>query len=385
MQRENNSLFNLLSLPRFEESRLIRFASIYGYSVVLFLLLVAPTGARTLELTWNSNRESDIAGYRLRYGTGSGNYSQQINVGSTTTSATVENLIEGQRYYFTLTAYNNLGLESRFSHEISYPSPDQFRNVSARGAIHLDGVLISGFIITGGGQKKIMVRVLGSSLPVTTGLSDPVLELHDSSGGIIGANDDWRMGDENAIRASGLAPTNDTEAAVIATVNPGRYTVIARDSHGGSGIGLVEIYDLDEPRNTMRLVNSSTRGSVLVDDRILIGGVIIEAADNRTRILTRAIGPSLTAAGVPYALTDPTMHLYNSNGTVIASNDNWMETQQVGNRGTWRSAFRCPRVGHSRVLSAWPLHRGYVRQEWRGRCWLSRTLQPALTKSAPRE
>jgi hypothetical protein len=316
-------------LPRFEDLRLIRLAWIYGYSVVLFLLLAAPGGARTLELTWNSNRESDIAGYRLRYGTGSGNYTQQINVGSTTTSATIENLLDGQRYYFALTAYNNLGLESRFSHEISYPSPDQFRNLSARGAIHLDGVLISGFIITGSGQKRIMVRALGPSLSVTTGLNDPVLELHDSSGGIISANDDWRMGDENAILASGLAPTSDKEAALIATVNPGPYTVIARDSHGASGIGLVEIYDLDEPRNTMRLVNCSTRGSVLIDDRILIGGVIIEAADNRTRILTRAIGPSLAAAGVPYALTDPMMQLYNSNGTVIASNDNWMDTQRA--------------------------------------------------------
>ena len=309
MRRVKNRLLKLFCFSQLEASRVIQHLWIYGCSATLFFSIAVPAGATTLELSWVPNRETDIAGYRLHYGTVSGSYTQQMDVGRSTTSATVGNLTGGERYYFALTAYNKVGLESRPSHEISYPSPDPVRNLSARGAVHLDGVLITGFVITGNGQKRLVVRALGPSLPVAFPLSDPVLELHDISGRTIAANDDWRMGgEEDAILASGLAPESDKDAAVIVTLNAGPYTLVTRDAQGGSGIGLVEIFDLDELRDTLRLSNSSARGSILTGNNILIGGVIIEAADNRTRILARGLGPSLAAAGVPYALTDPTMH-----------------------------------------------------------------------------
>ena len=294
------------------------------------LSLLAPifAEARTLELVWKPNQEPDLDGYRVRYGTVSGNYTERINVGKLKTSATVENLSDTETYYFVVTAYNTHGLESRPSHELSYPSADEFRNLSMRGALQLDGVLISGFVISGNGRKKVMVRALGPSADVPHALSDPVLELHDISGGTIAANDDWRMGNEEAILASGAAPLDDKDAAVIVTLNAGAYTVVTRDASGYGGIGLVEIYDLDDARDTLRLTNSSARGSILTGNNILIGGVIIGRGDTRIRILARAVGPSLTSQGVAYALVDPTLQLYDGNGEVIASNDDWKDTQQ---------------------------------------------------------
>ena len=295
------------------------------------LSLLAPmfAEARALELVWNPNQEPDLAGYRLQFGTASGKYTEKISVGKSRTSTTVDNLSEGKTYFFAITAYNTKGLESRASNEVSYPSPDHFQNLSTRGPLHLDGVLISGFLITGDGQKKLLIRALGPSLPVPGALGDPVLEVHDISGGTIAVNDNWRMGgEEDVILASGAAPLNDKDAAVIVTLNAGAYTVVVRDGEGGTGVGLVEIYDLDDSRDTLRLSNSSARGSILTGDNILIGGVIIGSGENRTRILSRALGPSLAEFGVPYALADPTLQLYDGNGNMIASNDDWKDTQQ---------------------------------------------------------
>ncbi len=297
-------------------------------SALLSFLVASPARARTFDLTWQANNETNIAGYRVHYGTASGNYPQHIDVAKNTTSAEVGNLSDDGTYFFAVTAYNNFGLESRASQEIFFPSPDQLRNVSCRGPLQLDGVLISGFIVGGHGQKRLVIRALGPSLPTSQFLSDPLIELHDRSGRTIAVNGDWRSGNAAAILASGLAPTNDKEAAIIVTVNPGAYTAIARGEDGATGIGLIEVYDLDESRNTLRLLNSSARGSILTGDNILIEGVIVEASDLRTRVLVRGMGPSLTALNVPYALSDPTLQLYNGNGTVVAANSDWKDTHR---------------------------------------------------------
>jgi hypothetical protein len=111
-------------------------------------------------------------------------------------------------------------------------------------------------------------------------------------------------------------------------IHPGAYTVAMRDGSGDRGVGLVEIYDLGEARETLRLTISSARGSIMTGEGVLTAGIILEAADRRTKIVARGLGPSLAASGVPYTLTDPTLQLCDGNGTVIASNDDWKETQQ---------------------------------------------------------
>jgi hypothetical protein len=331
MIRFTNTLSSKPSLRRWSKGPFAVPRSICMWSVILSLLtpMIANALPLEVELEWKPNEEPDLAGYRLHFGTESGKYTDEINVGKNKTSATVGDLDQGKTYFFALSAYNNLGLESRSSHEIEYPSPDHVRNLSTRGPVHLDGVLISGFVITGNGQKKVLIRALGPSVPVPGFLADPVLEVHDISGRTIATNDNWRNGgDEDAILATGLAPLSYKDAAVILTLDAGPYTIVLRDGEGGTGVGLAEIYDLDDSRDTLRLSNSSARGSVLSGDNILIGGFVIEAGEHRTKILSRALGPSLVKFDVPYVLGDPILQLYDGNGTMIASNDDWKDTQQ---------------------------------------------------------
>src|SRR5438067_10858179 len=94
-------------------------------------------------------------------------------------------------------------------------------NLSTRMVVQTgDNVLIGGFIVYGSGQKKIAVRAMGPSLPVAGKLSDPLLELHDGTGAIVASNDNWRSSQQNEIINAGLAPGNELESALIATINP---------------------------------------------------------------------------------------------------------------------------------------------------------------------
>lgn len=197
-------------------------------------------------------------------------------------------------------------------------------NISTRLEIGTgDNVLIGGFIIQGTQNKRVVLRGIGPSLGaagVAGALQDPVLELHDSTGGLLSENDDWQNSAQaSAISAAGLAPTNPSESAIMATLSPGSYTAIVRGRNDTQGVGLVEGYELDS--NNSRMVNLSTRGRIGTDDDVLIGGLIIQGNANK-KIVVRALGPSL-ASSVPNALSDPTLVVYNSSGQIIAANDNW--------------------------------------------------------------
>jgi hypothetical protein len=211
-----------------------------------------------------------------------------------------------------------------------------------------DNVLIGGFIVTGNAPKKVIVRAVGPSLTayhVPGALQDPMLELHDGTGALIGRNDDWhttQMGglitgnQSAAIQASGLAPTDHRESAVLVTLaqnngNPnsltGHYTTIIRGKNATTGVALVEAYDvgtasLDVSANA-QLANISTRGMVQTGDNVMIGGFIVRG-DMSPTVIVRAIGPSLAQHGITNPLPDPTLELHDHNGTLIAFNDNWM-------------------------------------------------------------
>src|SRR2546423_4038374 len=164
-------------------------------------------------------------------------------------------------------------------------------NLSTRMVVQTgDNVLIGGFIVYGSGPKKIAVRVIGPSLPVAGKLTDPLVELHDATGAVIASNDNWRSTQANEISAAGLAPASDSEAALIATINPGAYTVVVKGADNGAGVGLMEIYDLDPDGSPTRLANISTRGNVLTDDNVMIGGVIHPGGVGK-RMPLRARGP----------------------------------------------------------------------------------------------
>jgi hypothetical protein len=123
-------------------------------------------------------------------------------------------------------------------------------NISTRGWVGAgDDALIGGFIVGGQTTKRIIVRALGPSLGGSglALLADPVVELHGSDGQLIALNDDWATGSQQGeITATGLQPNNSRESALIATIPSGSYTVMVQGADGGAGIGLVEIYDLDE-------------------------------------------------------------------------------------------------------------------------------------------
>ncbi len=204
-------------------------------------------------------------------------------------------------------------------------------NISTRMKVETgDNVLIAGFIINGTGQKKVIVRAIGPSLPVPGTLSDPMLELHDGSGKLIGINDNWRSAQEAALIASGIPPKNDREAALIAILNPGPYTVVVKGVNGATGVGLVEVYDDDSANTSARLVNISSRGHILINDDVMIGGFIIRG-DISKRMLVRVVGPTLSLNGQLFAgrLQDPSLELHDGNGVLMMSNNNWRSSQQT--------------------------------------------------------
>jgi len=206
-------------------------------------------------------------------------------------------------------------------------TPTILANISTRLRVETgDNALIGGFIVTGTQAKKIIVRAIGPSLSFDGKLADPTLELRDSSGGLIQSNDNWRSDHEAEIIATTIPPSNDLESAIVATLpaNNSAYTAIVRGANDGTGIGVVEAYDLDQTVDS-KLANISTRGLVQTGDNVLIGGLIVLGQDP-LRVIVRAIGPSLPVSG---ALADPTLELRDGNGGLLAFNDNWRSDQEA--------------------------------------------------------
>jgi hypothetical protein len=143
--------------------------------------------------------------------------------------------------------------------------------------------------------------------------------------GTLVRNNDWKETQRADIEATGMAPSNDSESALVAVLPPGAYTVVLRGNNNGAGVGLVELYDLDGNGLT-NLANISTRSQVATGDKVLISGFIV-SGNQPARMLIRALGPSLVSLGVSGAMSDPTLELHDQNGAIIA-NDDWRTTQE---------------------------------------------------------
>lgn len=248
-------------------------------------------------------------------------------VGDTSTDASSKVIGEGTG--FILRRLNGSSFNWRLPEILTSSAaaalPGQLLNISTRGFVQTgDNVLIGGFIITGTEAKKIVLRAIGPSLSAAglgNVLSDPSLELRDASGVLIASNDNWADGSNaSEITTAGLAPSQTNESALLQTLAPAAYTAIVRGVSSTTGIGLVEVYDLSTGV-AAKLANISTRGFVGTDNNVMIGGFILGAGS--TRVVVRALGPSLGSAGVVGALSDPNLTLVNSSGTVVAANDNW--------------------------------------------------------------
>ena len=213
----------------------------------------------------------------------------------------------------------------------------QLGNISTRALVQTgDNVVIGGFMVQGPQPKRIIIRAVGPELTqygVPNPLGNPTLELHDDRGALIGSNDNWThtiiggiitSNQVHDIQASGYAPGDGRESAIIAELPAGNYTAIVRGVNNMTGVALVEVYDLSTNSNSI-LANISTRAFVQTNDDVMIGGFIVQGGVSK-KVIVRAIGPELTQYGVPNALADPTLELHDGAGNLIASNDNWVTT-----------------------------------------------------------
>ena len=214
-------------------------------------------------------------------------------------------------------------------------------NISTRAFVQTgDNVMIGGFIVQGTGPKTVILRAIGPELSappfnIPNALADPTLELHNGSGTLIASNNNWQTtiiggiittNQVSAIQNSGHAPTQPSESAIIAALQPGNYTAIVRGVNNTTGVALVEVYDIDGQLSSI-LGNVSTRGFVQTGDNVMIGGFIVQGTGQKS-VIVRAIGPELSPPpfNVPSALANPTLELHNGSGALIASNDNWQTT-----------------------------------------------------------
>jgi hypothetical protein len=188
-----------------------------------------------------------------------------------------------------------------------------------------DNAGIGGFIITGSAPKHVLIRAIGPSLTgfgVPNVLANPAVELHGPGDFLTMTNDNWRDTQETAIQATGIAPTNNLESAIDATLAPGAYTAVVRGDGNTSGVALIEVYDLSSAVPA-KLANISTRAFVSTGNDIVIAGFILANQSGDDRIVVRGIGPSLTGVGVPNALANPSLELRDNNGALLFANNDW--------------------------------------------------------------
>lgn len=266
----------------------------------------------------------------------------QIGSDPDTVILSVSPLVAGQSYTLTVNdvrdtaaSANTIWPGTQFAFSAVFPpapNPKFLANISTRVEVGADDdAVIAGFIAKGDAEKRVMIRAIGPSLAakgVSGELADPILELYDSDGNLIATNDNWMDNyNRQEIIDTGNPPESDNEAVILmklpTTIDGTAYTAIMRGTNDASGVGLLEVYDLDEGVGP-DLLNISTRGRVEVNDRVMIGGVIVHGVEPEN-VIARAIGPSLAVAD---PLSDPTLELRDTNGDLIQSNDNWRSDQE---------------------------------------------------------
>ena len=203
-------------------------------------------------------------------------------------------------------------------------------NLSTRAQVGTGAnIMITGFVVQDGAPKQVLIRAVGARLAqapfgVTGVLANPQLQLFDSNGVLVLANDNWVATDAATMTAVGaFALTNNSaDAALVATLSPGAYTAQVSGVNNTSGVAILEIYDVT---GSARLMNLSTRALVGTGANGLFSGLVVAPGGGARRVLVRAAGPALTPLGVTGALADPSVAILDSAGRQIANgaNNDW--------------------------------------------------------------
>ena len=199
-------------------------------------------------------------------------------------------------------------------------------NLSTRGNIGTgDNILIAGVVIQGSGTKRVLVTGRGASVNVAGNIANTQLRVvNQATKDTIATSDDYASENQNVeIRAAGKAPTIvDNDAAVILDLPAGAYTVLVSGAGGATGIGIVEIFDID-PASSARIINLSTRGRVGTGDNVMIGGLIAGGKSGEfAGVITRVTSPSSAAYEPGKWLADPNITVFDGPNKVL-ENDNW--------------------------------------------------------------
>ncbi|MSU47851.1 MAG: DUF1800 family protein [Opitutus sp.] len=203
-------------------------------------------------------------------------------------------------------------------------------NLSTRAQVGTgSNIMITGFVVQDGAPKRVLIRAVGARLAtapfsITGALADPQLQLFNSSGVLVLANDNWSTDDlttMNSVGAFALTP-GSRDAALVATLSPGAYTAQISGVNNAVGVAIIEIYDVT---GSARLMNISTRALVGSGGNTFFSGLVVASGGGARRVLVRAAGPSLGALGVGGALADPSIAILDAAGRQIAggANDNW--------------------------------------------------------------
>ena len=246
-----------------------------------------------------------------------------------------QRLFSVQAVFWVFLALTLVGYQSS-----AVATQQRIANLSVKGDVGVgDNRLILGVIVQGYQTCKLLFRGIGPSLqgfPPGTLLADPTIEIFDSTGMSLGSNNNWKDNQQAEIQATGLAPTNSLESAIILSLAPGSYTAVLGGITGGTGIALAEVYDINPgfPDNDrIRLAQASVRAHAEDGSAQETLGVIF-IGDNNRNVVFRGMGPSFGTITDQFIgplaktwLTNPLIKLYER-GVFEFSNDDWMNTDE---------------------------------------------------------
>lgn len=264
------------------------------------------------------------------------------NTSATTSALTIDRTLPNDAGTYDCVLTNDKGTITSEPASLVVEPPSRLTNLSARAYGSTgNNVTIGGFVIRGGGSKRLLLRGVGPTLTkfgidLAEVMADPMIEIHDAldNNVVVTTNDNW--GDNlnriditltaAELGASAIADGDVQSSAALLTLPPGVYSFIARDKADRSGVLLVEAYDADSATADSSLINISSRAYCGVDNKVTIAGFVV-SGNAPKRLLLRAVGPSLAMFGLRPAelLHDPVIEIHDphSGNNVVATNDNW--------------------------------------------------------------